>query len=82
MHVSGFAETRHKMPSSDHPVRRPSVYSRQSPESIAIAASVIATRGFKTFAAEAAPAATKASAAGTGSPMASANTVMHKRRYP
>src|SRR5580698_1191887 len=53
-----------------------------SPVSMAIKATVIAMAGCKAPAADAAPAASKASAAGTGKPIASRNIAANRLWYP
>src|SRR5215469_12082134 len=82
MQVSGFADTLHRKPSSDHPVYRPATNSIVSPSIIPASARGNMTDACKTRLPTAAPAATNASAAGTGNPIASANTTAAITTYP
>src|SRR5258706_4968340 len=82
MQVSGLIDTRHRNPSSAQPMYRPSQNCTVSPSSKA------ATAASKTYvphnecAASAAPAATRAIAAGKGSPIASASNRAKVKAYP
>src|SRR5438270_264532 len=75
-------ETRHKMFKNHHPVRRPSQKSRESPNTIVTTATITTNPGRNTPMALAAPAATRASDAGMGNPMASKNATTPISRYP
>src|ERR1700736_2032571 len=82
MQVSGLIDTRHKKPSNAHPMYRPSQNCAESPSSKATTAARSTNGPQRGWDATAAPAATKAMAAGKGSPIASANSSAKVRAYP
>src|SRR6185437_9779906 len=82
MHDSGFKETLHKTPSSHQPVCRPSRNSKVSPMSMADNDASRTKPSCSGPLALLPPAKSKAKAAGTGRPMASAKTRANSMEYP
>ncbi len=82
MQVSGLIDTRHRNPSSAHPIYRPSQNITVSPSSKAVIAASKTYGPHNACAATAAPAATRAMAAGNGSPSASASNKPKVKAYP
>src|SRR5258707_9838826 len=82
MQVSGLIDTRHRNPSSAQPMYRPSQNCTVSPSSKAATAASKTYGPHNACAATAAPAATRAIAAGKGSPIASASNRAKVKAYP
>src|SRR5580704_8765939 len=82
MQVSGLIDTRHRNPSSSQPMYRPSQNCTVSPSSKAVTAANSTYGPHSVCAPTAAPAATRAIAAGKGRPIASASNSPKVRAYP
>src|SRR5262250_1165861 len=82
MQVSGFSDNRHRTLNKAQPVYRPAKKSPISANMTATMAVASNTGGLSRCAAAAAPAATRAMAAGAGNPKASARTTRKIRTYP
>ena len=76
--ASGLSEMRQSRPRSHHPVYLPSRYIRLSPNSMADSAKATHVAGERVPRAAAPPAISRPSAAGTGIPMASRNTITNR----
>src|ERR1017187_3483997 len=82
MHDSGFNDSRHNSDSSHQPVWRPIRNISESPDAMHTMDPPTVHHGFRSPRAQAAPATSRASAAGMGKPNVSKNATANSMRYP